>query len=59
MFSRRLKMEAGSGFPRYLDMMRLAYCEGWHSQLLSTLDSVALELASTPAGPLRQGWIFS
>ena len=42
-----------STITRYLDIMRLAHIEGWHGQLLRTLDEVSLRLASSQAGPLR------
>ena len=44
---------------RYLDIMRLAHIEGWHTNLLNALDSVSLKVASTEAGPLRTSKLAS
>ena len=44
---------------RYLDIMRLAHIEGWHAQLLATLDQVSLRVAKCEAGPLRSSKLAS
>ena len=51
-----MRFEGGS---RYLDIMRLAHIEGWHSSLLSALDSLSLRLASTEAGAVRTSKLAS